>query len=62
MPGKAVQQLSGAAVAAPTGAIIAAMQAKFPPPPPQQSGSFRPATPPANELSCAEALFLGELP
>lgn len=56
MPGKAVQQLSGAAVAAPTRAIIAAMQAKFPPPPPQQSGSFRPAAPPAKELSCAEVL------
>ena len=46
MPGKAVQRLAGAPLAAPSEATIAAMRAKFPARPPHQLGSSRLPAPP----------------
>lgn len=56
MPGKAVQRVAKAPLAAPSEATIAAMQAKFPARPPHQLGSSRQLAPPANELTCEDVV------
>lgn len=51
LPGKTIQRLTGAPVADPTPAVVAAMRAKFPGRPPHQATSSRSPAPPANEVS-----------
>ena len=51
LPGKTIQRLTGAPVADPTPAVVAAMHAQFSGRPPHQATSSRPPAPPANEVS-----------